>query len=121
MKALYVILIAAAVVALRSRDHEEPPAARTDAAQNADGSDAAPPSGRVRRRAPTPPNGSVQPPSQSFGDVGMVAMREIRERVRGRIFRIGTLIILLFVGAAIVIPTLHKGSGHDLPDRRDRG
>ena len=29
-----------------------------------------------------------------FGDVGMVAMREIKERVRGRIFRVGTLIIL---------------------------
>ena len=38
-------------------------------------------------------------------------MREIRERVRGRIFRIGTLIILVVVGAAIVIPTLHSGGG----------
>ncbi len=38
----------------------------------------------------------------------MVAMREIRERVRGRIFRVGTLFILLIVAAAIVIPTLHK-------------
>ena len=47
----------------------------------------------------------------SLGDVGLVARREIRERVRGRIFRVGTLIILLAVGAAIVIPTLHSGGG----------
>ena len=38
----------------------------------------------------------------------MVAMREIRERIRGRIFRIGTLILLVAVAAAIVIPTLHN-------------
>ncbi len=47
----------------------------------------------------------------SLGDVGMVAMREIRERIRGRIFRIGTLILLVVVAAAIVIPTLHNSSG----------
>ena len=45
-----------------------------------------------------------------FGDVGLVAMREIRERVRGRIFRIGTLVILLGVGAAIVIPKIHTST-----------
>ena len=39
-----------------------------------------------------------------------MAAREIRERVRGRIFRVGTLLILLVVGAAIVIPTLHTSS-----------
>jgi ABC-2 type transport system permease protein len=42
-----------------------------------------------------------------LGDVGLVARREIRERVRGRIFRIGTVVILLAVGAAIVIPAVH--------------
>ena len=47
----------------------------------------------------------------SLGDVGLIATREIKERVRGRIFRVGTLIILLAVGAAIVIPTLHSGGG----------
>lgn len=47
----------------------------------------------------------------SLGDVGLIAMREIRERVRGRIFRVGTLFILLAIGAAIVIPTLHGSSG----------
>ena len=45
----------------------------------------------------------------SLGDVGLVALREIRERVRGRIFRVGTVIILLVVAAAIVIPVLHSG------------
>jgi ABC-2 type transport system permease protein len=40
------------------------------------------------------------------GDVWLVAAREIRERVRGRIFRLGTLLILAAVAAAIVIPTL---------------
>ncbi len=44
------------------------------------------------------------------GDVGLVARREIRERVRGRTFRIGTLIILVAVAAAVTIPVLHKGS-----------
>ncbi len=43
-----------------------------------------------------------------LGDVGLVALREIRERVRGRIFRVGTIVILLAVGAAIVIPALNK-------------
>ena len=35
----------------------------------------------------------------ALGDVGLVARREIRERVRGRIFRVGTLVILLGVGS----------------------
>ena len=48
--------------------------------------------------------------SQTLGDAGLVALREIRERVRGRIFRVGTIVILLAVGAAIIIPALHKGS-----------
>jgi ABC-2 type transport system permease protein len=46
----------------------------------------------------------------SLGDVGLVALREIRERVRSRIFRVGTLIILVGVTAAIVIPAISKGT-----------
>ena len=38
-------------------------------------------------------------------------VREIRERIRGRIFRVGTLIILIAVGAAIIIPTLTAAGG----------
>ncbi len=45
-----------------------------------------------------------------LGDVGLVARREILERVRGRIFRIGTIIILLIVAGAIVIPKIHSNS-----------
>ena len=45
------------------------------------------------------------------GDIGLVAAREFRERVRGRIFRIGTLLVLVIVSAAIVIPTLIGSKG----------
>ena len=44
-----------------------------------------------------------------MGVVGLVAAREIRERLRGRPFRVGTLLILVVVAAAIVIPTRHSG------------
>jgi ABC-2 type transport system permease protein len=37
-------------------------------------------------------------------------MREITERVRGRIFRVGTLVILAAVAAAIIIPSLQHNS-----------
>ena len=40
------------------------------------------------------------------GDVGLVAARELRARVRGRVFRTGTLLVLIIVAAAIVIPAL---------------
>ncbi|HEX4163407.1 MAG TPA: ABC transporter permease [Acidimicrobiales bacterium] len=46
----------------------------------------------------------------NLGGVGLVARREILERVRGRIFRVGTIIILLAVGAAIVIPKIHSST-----------
>ena len=49
-------------------------------------------------------------PAGSPGAVRLVAAREIRERVHGRIFRVGTIIILLVVAGAIVIPVLHKSS-----------
>jgi ABC-2 type transport system permease protein len=40
------------------------------------------------------------------GDVGLVAARELRERLRGRAFRVGTLLILAVIAAAIVIPAV---------------
>lgn len=43
-------------------------------------------------------------------DAGLVAAREVRERFRGKIFRIGTVVILAVVAGAIVIPTLSKGT-----------
>jgi ABC-2 type transport system permease protein len=45
-----------------------------------------------------------------LGDAGLVAQREILERVRGRIFKVGTLLILLGVAAAIVIPKIHSAN-----------
>ena len=45
-----------------------------------------------------------------FGDTGLVAAREVHERLRGRFFRVITLILLAVVAAAIVIPTLHSAS-----------
>ena len=42
--------------------------------------------------------------------VGLIAAREVRERLRGRIFKVGTLLILLVVAAAIVIPAIHHST-----------
>jgi ABC-2 type transport system permease protein len=52
----------------------------------------------------------------NLGGAGLVARREILERVRGRIFRVGTIVILLAVGAAIVIPKIH--SNHTTPPQQ---
>ena len=43
------------------------------------------------------------------GDTGLVAAREIRERVRARAFRVVTVLLLAVVAAAIVIPVVTKG------------
>jgi ABC-2 type transport system permease protein len=45
-----------------------------------------------------------------LGSVGLVARREILERVRGRIFKVGTIIILLLVAGAILIPKINSNS-----------
>ena len=45
-----------------------------------------------------------------FGDVGLVAQREVHERIRGRVFQVGTAIILLVVVAAVVIPVLTRST-----------
>lgn len=72
---------------------------------------------RVRRHrakaVPPPPQTELPTPRRSllvslFGDVGLVAQREVRERIRGRVFQVGTAIILLVVVAAIVIPVLTR-------------
>lgn len=78
-----------------------------------------------RRRGSAPATGAA-PPRTRFAlplpqlfrrvpvfhnEVALVAAREIRERIRGRVFRVGTVIILLAVVAAVVIPTLHHSSG----------
>ncbi len=45
-----------------------------------------------------------------LGDTGLVAGREIRERLRGRLFRVVTLVLFAVVTAAVVIPTIHTGT-----------
>lgn len=43
------------------------------------------------------------------GATGLVAAREVHERLRGRLFKGVTLLLLAVVAAAIVIPTIHSG------------
>jgi ABC-2 type transport system permease protein len=50
-----------------------------------------------------------------LGDTGLVAAREIRERLRGRVFRVVTAILFAVVAAAVVIPTIH--SANSAPNR----
>jgi ABC-2 type transport system permease protein len=75
-------------------------------------------SGRKKAGAPSSrllvaPRGSAL--ATMFGDIGLVAQREVRERIRGRVFQVGTILILLVVVAAIVIPTLTRSKAQ--PDR----
>jgi ABC-2 type transport system permease protein len=64
---------------------------------------------RLRRK----PRASVPSPlwlGPLTGDIAMISAREIRERLRGRVLRIGTVIILGIIAAAIVIPVLDKST-----------
>lgn len=61
---------------------------------------------RRRRRAPGPPRDPAG--RLDLHGAPLVASREIRERLRGRPFRVGSAFILLAVAAAIVIPVLSK-------------
>ncbi len=47
-------------------------------------------------------------PELARGDVAVIAAREIRQRVRSRLFRVVTILMLFGVTAAIVIPVLTK-------------
>lgn len=113
MKALYVLIIVGVVLPLRlwlrrRRQHNR--------AGPETGGDRTTAGGKLSRRA-LPPSASrslsraASALEASLGDVGKIAAREIKERVRGRIFRVGTLIILVVVGVAIVVPTLNSGNG----------
>jgi ABC-2 type transport system permease protein len=65
---------------------------------------------RRRGRGPSPPAGTAgvwfRGPGL-FGDTGLVAGREIRERLRGRVFRVVTIVLFVVITAAVVIPTLN--------------
>jgi ABC-2 type transport system permease protein len=104
MKGVYVIALVAVVLVVRLALRRR----RRERDGERDPEDATEPTGATaaRRRWHV---GDVSA-TKVFGDVGLVATREIRERVKGRIFRIGTLVILLGVGAAIVIPKVHTSS-----------
>lgn len=64
---------------------------------------------RRRRSRSHAPRGSLRLSSLA-GDTGLVAAREIRARVRTRAFRLVTAVLLLAVAAAIVVPSLTKGT-----------
>lgn len=55
--------------------------------------------------------GDGDPPPR-LGVVGLVAGREIRQRLRGRSFRIATILLLLGVAAAVLIPAVTRGRSH---------
>ncbi len=67
---------------------------------------------RHRRRAHARPGASRLPSDRPnpFGATGLVAGREIRERLRGRVFRVVTALLFLAIAAIIVIPTLRTTS-----------
>ena len=70
---------------------------------------------RFGRRQRTPGGATTPTPARRAvgwvpkSPVALVAAREVRERTRGRAFRIGTAVILLAVAAAVVIPVLRRG------------
>ena len=99
MKFVWVILIAGLVIVVRLSLRQRGRNRRAGESAGHDGT-------AIRRPEPT---GSSRRflSGANLGDVGLVARREVLERVRGRIFRVGTIIILLAVGAAIVIPKIH--------------
>jgi ABC-2 type transport system permease protein len=99
-----IAVVAAAVVSLRIFRYRSRRRARMEFSNDPGNAGAAPSRARERRW-------NSHGLENSLGVVGMVAGREITERVRGRIFRIGTLVLLVAVAAAIIIPTLHKSSG----------
>jgi ABC-2 type transport system permease protein len=110
MKYVYIALVAGAIVArvwiFRTRRKRR---AREDLVPNS--ANTAPVASPAARSATGGRRRTFHALENSLGDVGLVAGREIRERIRGRIFRIGTLVLLVAVAAAIIIPTIHSSSG----------
>ncbi len=64
----------------------------------------------ARRRRGTTRRAPLRLPLPSLGVTGLVAGREVRQRMHGRAFRIATALVLLGVAAAIVIPSLAHGT-----------
>ncbi len=73
---------------------------------------------RRRRRLPSPPLGGLRGrwrESDLLGETGLVARREIHERLKSRMFRVVSLLLLVVVAAAVVVPTLTRAKAG--PDR----
>lgn len=110
MKGLWALLVIAVALGLRFgvvrrvRKRRRNPASAAAGGSPASG---APPARR------SPPRG-LGPVQALLGDAGLVAGREVKERVRGRAFRVGTVVIIVVVSAAIVIPVVNKGSATKL-------
>ncbi len=62
-----------------------------------------------RRRSSTPRRPRTVLPGLVRGDVALIAAREVRQRVRSRLFRAVTVLMLLGVAAAVVVPVLLNG------------
>ncbi|MGD0894850.1 MAG: ABC transporter permease [Acidimicrobiales bacterium] len=88
MKTAVIAALAVVIVGLRVWRHRF---ARKKLGTPADSPDRTPGGGRVR------------------GDVELIVRREVHERVTSRVFRIGTLVVLIGVAAAVVIPVIDKG------------
>ncbi len=107
MKPFIIVAVAAVVISLRVKFHLRRRRAKaTSSTQPEPGQPS--------------PGTKAKPPRRSllvsvFGVVGLVAQREVRERIRGRVFQVGTGIILLVVIAAIVIPVLARSKSE--PER----
>ena len=82
MKAVYILVVVAVALALRLIVRQRQRRRKAAALAEHDDVAAAPPSLSPARR--------TWLTGASLGDVGLVARREILERVRGRIFRVGT-------------------------------
>ena len=65
----------------------------------------------ARKKLGTPPGSPDRSPhgTRVRGDVELIVRREVHERLTTRVFRIGTLVILLGVAAAVIIPVIDKG------------
>ena len=62
---------------------------------------------REPRRRPSLP--AVTARLAASGGVGLVAAREVRQRIGGRVFRVGTLLMLTAAATVIVVPVLERG------------
>jgi ABC-2 type transport system permease protein len=97
-----ICMLAAVLVVYRVRGRRPPPAAAPAAA---------PPRARGRAAVLAPLLAPLLARA-GLADAGLVAAREVRERVRGRVFRVSTALLLAAVAAAIAIPALTKAKAH---------